>query len=294
MLAEARSDGAAQYRESHPEDSSTTTPRETFKGEALVQDIARTLGEQASLSSCKGDQADSVAAGDERPVLTEQQDVGFPASSSSQGKPLVSTASEPARGNRKGKQGVTPAEQERVMRDNGIHVANLEHTQLQREEAFFLALSFDSLQVCIPNDDDPSGDGYIALSTLDLWELFLRASLPRYSPFASASVSKLRPDNPFVLSYVVYHHYRSLGWVVRNGVKFCVDWVLYKGSDGTDNMRGGAGPVGGHAECVFLKEAFPPWSFLPRGWPGQRGPGNPKCGCSEPGFFRPNLPDSRS
>lgn len=84
----------------------------------------------------------------------------------------------------------------------------------------------------------------------DLWKLFAQASLNASSTFASIehSAMRLRPDNPFIVSYVVYHHYRSLGWVVRNGVKFCVDWVLYKGADGVKNPRGGAGPVGGHAE----------------------------------------------
>jgi tRNA-splicing endonuclease subunit Sen2 len=46
-----------------------------------------------------------------------------------------------------------------------------------------------------------------------------------------------RPDNPFLVNYIVYHHYRSLGWVVRGGIKFCVDYMLYK-----------RGPVFSHAE----------------------------------------------
>lgn len=48
---------------------------------------------------------------------------------------------------------------------------------------------------------------------------------------------QLQPDNPFIVNYVVYHHYRSLGWVVKSGVKFCVDYLLYK-----------RGPVFDHAE----------------------------------------------
>jgi len=36
---------------------------------------------------------------------------------------------------------------------------------------------------------------------------------------------------------VFLHHYRSLGWVVKNGVKFSVDYLLYK-----------RGPVFHHAE----------------------------------------------
>lgn len=49
-----------------------------------------------------------------------------------------------------------------------------------------------------------------------------------------------RFDNPFLVNYVVYHHYRSLGWVVKGGLKFCVDYLLYK-----------RGPVFHHAESVF-------------------------------------------
>ena len=44
-------------------------------------------------------------------------------------------------------------------------------------------------------------------------------------------------DNPFLVHYVAYHHYRSLGWVVKGGIKFCVDYLLYK-----------KGPVFTHAE----------------------------------------------
>ena len=49
--------------------------------------------------------------------------------------------------------------------------------------------------------------------------------------------STLSPDNPFLINYAVYHHYRSLGWVVRGGIKFCADFLLYK-----------KGPVFTHAE----------------------------------------------
>lgn len=69
------------------------------------------------------------------------------------------------------------------------------------------------------------------MSIDELWDLFTdNRRLDRST--------QRRPDNPFVVSYVAYHHFRSLGWVVRDGIKFCVDWVLY----------GSRGPVGGHAE----------------------------------------------
>ena len=43
-----------------------------------------------------------------------------------------------------------------------------------------------------------------------------------------------------MLTYVAYHYFRSLGWVVKSGTKFCVDFLLYK-----------KGPVFSHAEYVI-------------------------------------------
>ena len=63
--------------------------------------------------------------------------------------------------------------------------------------------------------------------------------LPRFD--AHNQLKWVRPDNPFLLSYVVYHHFRSLGWVVKSGTKFCVDFLLYK-----------RGPVFSHAEFSVL------------------------------------------
>ncbi len=68
---------------------------------------------------------------------------------------------------------------------------------------------------------------------------FPSPSAPRYTPHAS----DLRPDNPFLVSYAAYHHYRALGWVVKTGIKFCVDWLLYK-----------RGLVFTHAEWVASSE----------------------------------------
>jgi tRNA-splicing endonuclease subunit Sen2 len=59
------------------------------------------------------------------------------------------------------------------------------------------------------------------------------------------------PDDPFMLSYVVYHHYRSLGWVVRSGVKFGVDYLLYN-----------RGPAFSHAEfsvTILPSYSHPYW-----------------------------------
>jgi tRNA-splicing endonuclease subunit Sen2 len=160
------------------------------------------------------------------------------------------------------------AKQEAKMASMELQVPNLEHTQLQREEAFFLVLCTGALEVVLPAPSTLSTSKSLVSTTgekensnamaaqpqsidlLALWDLFLRSSLISSSKMSAleAASAHIRPDNPFIVSYVVYHHYRSLGWVVRNGVKFCADWVLYKGADGVKDMRGGAGPVGGHAE----------------------------------------------
>ena len=44
-----------------------------------------------------------------------------------------------------------------------------------------------------------------------------------------------------MLSYAAYHHYRSLGWVVRSGVKFSVDFLLYN-----------RGPAFSHADFALI------------------------------------------
>lgn len=108
----------------------------------------------------------------------------------------------------------------------------IEHFQLSMIEAFFLAGMLGCLEVC-------SQDGTV-LSVDTLYRLCLSRQL---SPTVSSSsyCAWARPDNPFLLNYVVYHHFRSLGWIVKSGTKFCVDFLLYK-----------RGPVFSHAEFAVL------------------------------------------
>lgn len=70
-----------------------------------------------------------------------------------------------------------------------------------------------------------------------IWTAFQQAHLTLTTPVSQTP----RFDNPFLVNYAVYHHYRSLGWVIRSGIKFCVDYLLYK-----------RGPVFHHAEWVYL------------------------------------------
>lgn len=106
---------------------------------------------------------------------------------------------------------------------------NQEHLQLTLEEAFFLSYGLGSLRI-FSSPDRP------AMANRDVLRLF-----QTHSTFPVSSLADIRPDNLFMLHYVVYHHYRSLGWVVRPGVKFAVDYLLYN-----------RGPVFSHAEFAVM------------------------------------------
>lgn len=106
---------------------------------------------------------------------------------------------------------------------------NEEHLQLSNEEAFFLVYGLGVLQVY--------DQAHKVVPTPSLLTLFRQHS---YFPPRDSSAD-LGPDDPFLVSYAVYHHYRSLGWVVRSGVKFGVDYLLYN-----------RGPVFSHAEFAVV------------------------------------------
>lgn len=129
-------------------------------------------------------------------------------------------------------------------------IQNQEHLTLSLEEAFFLSYSLGILNIhCDSTDstDSISSDSTI-LPPLSLLSLFRRHS---HHPPRSLS-SPQQPDDPFLLSYVVYHHYRSLGWVVRSGIKFGVDYLLYN-----------RGPAFSHAEfavTILPSYSHPYWA----------------------------------
>ncbi|KAI9839051.1 MAG: hypothetical protein M1837_002269 [Sclerophora amabilis] len=118
--------------------------------------------------------------------------------------------------------------------DNGLdfesqQVISQEHLQLTFEEALFLVYGLGILDI----SDRETGN---ILQTSSLFLLFRQ-----HSYFPPTLPQPLSVDDPFLLSYVVYHHFRSLGWVVRSGIKFAVDWLLYK-----------RGPVFSHAEFAVV------------------------------------------
>ncbi|KAI4132867.1 MAG: hypothetical protein LQ347_002418 [Umbilicaria vellea] len=126
---------------------------------------------------------------------------------------------------------------------SGEQISNQEHLQLSLEEAFFLAYGLGVLQI-----RDQSN--LKAITTPSLFSLFRQ-----HSYFPPISMDSLQPDDPFLASYVVYHHFRSLGWVVRPGVKFAVDYLLYN-----------RGPVFSHAEfAVVIVPSYsaPYWTATP-------------------------------
>lgn len=131
----------------------------------------------------------------------------------------------------------TPAE-ETVEEKVEVEVEDMEHLQLTLQEAFFLAWGLDCLSVL-----DPRTNLYLSLPQLWNASLQSQSSLPTpillTLPEAEAERTWKRWDNPFLVNYAVYHHFRSLGWVVKSGIKFCVDYLLYR-----------RGPVFAHAEYV--------------------------------------------
>ncbi|RMD40943.1 hypothetical protein DV735_g4217, partial [Chaetothyriales sp. CBS 134920] len=107
---------------------------------------------------------------------------------------------------------------------------NQEHLTISLEEGFFLSYALGVLDVYSDASDT-------ILPPTSLFALCRRHS---YLPPHSLSVPA-EPDDPFMLSYAVYHHYRSLGWVVRSGIKFGVDYLLYN-----------RGPAFSHADLSII------------------------------------------
>ncbi|CAG8476609.1 8582_t:CDS:10, partial [Dentiscutata erythropus] len=109
-----------------------------------------------------------------------------------------------------------------------------EHLQLTTEEAFFLSFGLGCLEIYDANDN--------LMTTHDCWNAFRISSVSNIALNAPQDSLITQLDNPFILRYVVYHYFRSLGWVVRSGMKFGCDYVLYE-----------KGPEYKHAEyCVIV------------------------------------------
>lgn len=117
-------------------------------------------------------------------------------------------------------------------------ILDKEHLQLVPEEAFFLAFGLGAMKVLDPTTREP-------MDTTTLLRTFRQTS-----KYPSLSPDELQPDDGFLVQYAVYHHFRSLGWVPRPGIKFGMDWMLY--------VRG---PVFDHAEfgIIVIPSYSHPW-----------------------------------
>ncbi|KAK6436356.1 tRNA splicing endonuclease subunit sen2 [Oleoguttula sp. CCFEE 5521] len=129
---------------------------------------------------------------------------------------------------------------------NEATFANEEHLQLTLEEAFFLAYGLGVLDIALPPGVQPI-EGASPLSSPSIAFSRLLHTFAAHSTFPiQPSNQSLSPANPFFLHYATYHHFRSLGWVVRPGTKFSCDYLLYN-----------RGPVFSHAEfAVIIIPAF--------------------------------------
>ncbi len=115
-------------------------------------------------------------------------------------------------------------------------VPEAEHLQLCLEEAWFLS-AIGVLKLV-----DVSG------ALIPDSAVLTRLLTPSPSPGVGESMEgqALYPADPFLVNYAAYHHFRSLGWCVRPGIKFAVDWLLYR-----------RGPVFSHsAFSVLLVPVF--------------------------------------
>ncbi|TID14461.1 hypothetical protein CANINC_004749 [Pichia inconspicua] len=83
---------------------------------------------------------------------------------------------------------------------DSTNIRNIEYLELDPCEALFL-LHLNLITVTINNETIPFSK---------LFQLLVET----FGPI-------------LINEYVVYNHYRSLGWCIRNGLKFSCDWVLY-------------------------------------------------------------------
>lgn len=105
--------------------------------------------------------------------------------------------------------------------ENGQLSSNIEFLQLQKVELFFLAMlgavSVKDKGAAKEVENGPVNEVENGpVNPLVLGQIF------------TLCCGHVHPHNKFILDYVVYHHFRSLGWCTRSGIKFGCDFLLYK------------------------------------------------------------------
>ncbi|KAG0355235.1 tRNA splicing endonuclease subunit sen2 [Gamsiella multidivaricata] len=123
--------------------------------------------------------------------------------------------------------------------------ANYEHLQLSLEEAFFLVFAVECLAISDASatpSTPPDTTTAKAMTIQGCWLRFSKAAALSIKPTPKLLSSQCSPhinlksnndtvisvDNPFVIRYVAYHYYRSLGWIVKDGLKYGADFLLYQ------------------------------------------------------------------
>ncbi|ORY03319.1 hypothetical protein BCR34DRAFT_71633 [Clohesyomyces aquaticus] len=228
--------------------------RKQFKLERariLAETIEKQLQEEGKLSVGVISDAELGKAADGNGV--NEDDAADPTDDGSQGAqisdgrtPLLATAPQ-------------EDELESVISHSTAAIKDMEYLQLTPEEAFFLSYALGALQIHLPTSPQtPPSNNPKTPSSAHLLRLFgsttttLASCIPSLPP---SLTTPIRPDTPFLLRYVAYHHFRSLGWVVRPGIKFAADWMLYN-----------RGPVFSHAEFAVI--VLP--SYSNKYWEGSR------------------------
>lgn len=111
-------------------------------------------------------------------------------------------------------------EDQAIVDENSANLkVDLEFLQLQPVEVFFLAFGLNVINI------------FENGNKLTLMSLFEKC----------CGSEGIFNTNNFLLNYAVYHHYRSLGWCVRSGIKFGCDFLLYE-----------RGPPFSHAEFAIM------------------------------------------
>jgi len=111
-----------------------------------------------------------------------------------------------------------------------------EHLQLSLEEAFFLVFAVECIAVSLSESDSSSKRSFSAapLTIQECWRRFAQSSLERVNinesslHTSNSECFQWRADNPFIVRYVAYHYFRSQGWIVKDGLKYGTDFLLYR------------------------------------------------------------------
>lgn len=139
--------------------------------------------------------------------------------------------------------------------DKWAFLKDMEYLQLTPYETIFLTFAIDAL--IVKNHDQT------IMSIDELWKTFqsFHSNAFLTLPLPTQQQEQQLPDiNDFIPKYVCYHYYRAKGWVVREGMKYGTDFLLYKSG----------GPVFHHADLGILIYPFIRSSTCSEPWSDER------------------------